>query len=154
MDSFGLFCVLCLAGGLLYWYYRVSQDGFVPKVRAAIEKASQSNIPELSMVDLTDFTWDGLYIFGPYTPADDIEKQLGFSWPPAKDCGINLSDTFCLLVFTCHNKVVRYYEYPRGKVDFSFLGEPRKISVSEAVFSVEKKSEGTLVITLKERDNG
>ena len=72
----------------------------------------------VNIKDLTDFQWDNLYIFTPYTFIDSIHVYLGFKWSHAIFTGINNRDDMNLLVFTNNNKVVSYIEYPRSKGDF------------------------------------
>jgi hypothetical protein len=65
-----------------------AKERFTSKLRSAIQDASKNDASTFTMVGLTDFTWDALFIFGPYTPVSEIEKALGFAWPPAKKSGI------------------------------------------------------------------
>ncbi|MGC9454029.1 MAG: hypothetical protein ACP5HU_04120 [Phycisphaerae bacterium] len=92
------------------------------------------------MRDLTDFEWDGLYIFPPYTGHQEIENTLGYSWPPAEDSGIDMDDTFCLLVFTHNKEVVAYVEYPIERGDFADVGGTTKLSPDDAVFLVRMEN--------------
>ena len=93
-------CIICFVCALLMIdSCTSSKERFTSKLRSAIQGASKNNAFTFTMDSVTDFTWDALFIFGPYTPVSEIEKALGFSWPPAKKSGIESNDTFCLLVF-------------------------------------------------------
>ena len=110
-----------------------------------VQDASKDKSSTFSMASVTNFTWDGLFIFGPYTPAYEIEKALGFSWPPARKSGIDIPESMSLLVFTHKNKVVQYYEYSRWYGDFSSLSNTdlyylAKITPNAAVFSAVQKN--------------
>jgi len=144
---FGICGALCLS--LLIWYCcTYQQREFASKLYSTIQNASQGDSSNFAMSDVTNFTWDKLFIFGPYTPAEEIEKALGFSWPPAKKkYGIAWSDTFCLLVFTYKNEVVLFCEYPRGDGDFSSISSTSGITPNAAVFSVVREKDGRLVVT-------
>jgi hypothetical protein len=37
----------------------------------------------IKLKDLTDFKWDRVYIFTPYTRHEKIDEALGFVWQPA-----------------------------------------------------------------------
>jgi len=140
---------LCFVCGLLWYRHHTSpRQRFLSKLRVAILDASTDKTHTFTMASLTDFAWDGLFIFGPYTPVDEIEKALGFSWPPAHNSNIYCCETFCLLVFTHKNRVVQYCEYQRGDGDFSSLSSTRKIAATAAVFSVVRDKNGWLVVTM------
>lgn len=144
----GVCGALCLS--LLIWYcYTYQQRHFASKLYSTIQNASQGDSSTFAMSDVTNFTWDELFIFGPYTPADEIEKALGFSWPPAKKSGIEYNDTFCLLVFSHKNEVVLYCEYPRHEGDFSSISSTNAITPNAAVFSVVREEDGFLVVTMR-----
>ena len=36
---------------------------------------------QFMMSDLTDFAWQKLYVFPPYTTQKQIDRSLGFEWP-------------------------------------------------------------------------
>ncbi len=143
-------CILGLVWGLLYLRHtELSRRHFVSQLSSAVQGISEEPGSTFKMTSLTDFAWDGLYIFGPYTPADEVEKSLGFSWPPVETTQMQVSDAFCLFVFTHKNKVVLYFDYPRGRGDFANLGTTR-ITPDAAEFSVERDKGGWLVVTLKD----
>lgn len=56
---------------------------------------------------LTDFDWDKLWVFGPYTPGEVVEETIGFSWGPA-DHAAPLTEGQYLYVFVLGDKVVRH----------------------------------------------
>jgi len=128
-----------------------SKERFMSKLRSAIQDASKNNVSTFTMVSVTDFTWDTLFIFGPYTPVSEIEKALGFSWPLAKKSGIERNETFCLLVFLHKNKVVQYFEYPRRDGDFSSISSTNKITPNTAIFSAARGENNWLVVNIKEK---
>ena len=144
---------ICLAGAFCFGCSLVScrdrglsQYVFESKLRVAIQETSKGETKSFAMKSLTDFPWDGLYVFGPYTSASQIDTALGFPWPPAKESGIELSDSICLLVFTHKNSVVRYCKYTRRDGDWSTLSSTKKISPSSAVFSVREENGLPVVI--------
>ena len=48
--------------------------------RAFGSMASRGNETVVKMASATTFSWERLYVFGPYTTAEAVEKELGFSW--------------------------------------------------------------------------
>ncbi len=72
---------------------------------------------ELDFEELFDFKWDKVYVFKPYTPIDEVNKQLGFTWLGAKSTGIDYRDDVNLIVFVENNQVAQYIELPRSYGD-------------------------------------
>lgn len=107
------------------------------KVAAAVERARNSNeVVEIRLNDLTDFAWDRVHIFSPYTSAKQIDEDLGYSWPPARDIGQYPNDGFYILVFTNTGKVVFYLKHQRHLGDFKGNYKQGGYSPDEAVFKV------------------
>jgi hypothetical protein len=74
-------------------------------------------VVEVRLKDLTDFKWDRVYIFTPYTPHKVIDDDLGLVWKPARSIQMDWRDDVNLIVFTENGKVVFYIEHPRGLGD-------------------------------------
>jgi hypothetical protein len=86
----------------------------------------------------TDFAWDKVYIFAPYTPEDIIKSEIGESipFPHSEDEG------HCLLAFSEKGKVVAWLEVQRSDADFADLHRVGGYSPQEAVFLVKKTADG------------
>jgi hypothetical protein len=84
--------------------------------------------------DLTWFSWDRLHIFGPYTPADEIERKLKFSWDGAQAASRVLADDgYSLLAFARKASVTRYLYFHRPSGDFTAVyGE--SFTPADAIF--------------------
>ena len=128
------FTVICLSILLFTSSCGNEKKTFENKLSNAITKSS-NDYSRFKMLDLTDFDWDGLFIFGPYTSQDDIEKALGYKWKSASKTGIESNDGCCLIIFTKAKRVVQYLMYPRKDGDFSSISSTNMISPEEAVFS-------------------
>ena len=100
------------------------------------------------MAALTDFPWEKLHVFSPYSTRDHIEAELGFAWPDADGTGIRDNEGIALLVFVKSGAVVRYVAHPRNKGDFTGLRDPGGLSVSEAVFVVTLRFDGWFSMSL------
>src|SRR5690348_5682657 len=90
-----------------------SDSGLIKAFERSAQAANTSTNAVITVSALTDFQWDNLFVFGPYTTVEKIQSQLGYRWADAEKTHINLSDTFSLLVFVKDGKVVRYFKLPR-----------------------------------------
>ena len=86
----------------------------------------------------TTFSWQRLYIFGPYTSPLEIDDTVGRSWRKKCYTYIRNSDVINLLVFTDGKTVVQCLDYPMIEGWFPEFREG--ISSQEALFTVEKDS--------------
>lgn len=96
---------------------------------------------ESSVIDLsttTSFLWDRLYVFGPYTPLEDLEAAVGRSWRNICFTHIDVLENDALLVFTSDGKVVHCLEYSTEPYDFSSLGRYESgISIQDSSFLLD-----------------
>ncbi|MCM3270716.1 hypothetical protein [Paenibacillus elgii] len=60
------------------------------------------------MKDHTDFAWDKVYVFGPYTDPQTINAAVGYHWT---DRHLSYDDANKIIVFCDKGKVVRYIVY-------------------------------------------
>lgn len=106
--------------------------------RADLAQAIQnSKVGESVPVDLsqiTDFSWDTVYIFGPYTAPEQIDASLDQRWAGARLTEIETSDRISLLVFTQKGQVVQYFEFPRSEGDFASAASTTGYPIAEAQF--------------------
>ena len=107
----------------------------INKVFTAVKEHNTGNI---SFSNLTNFDWDNVCIFSPYTPVDSINSALGFNWELSDKTNLQHDDVICLIVFMKGKDVVKYLLYPRSKGDFSALNE-RCYSREKAVYKVEER---------------
>ncbi len=117
-DSFYLALVLLVAVAMSGLFACTKSDsGFIKAIERSAQSASTSTNPLVTISALTDYKWDKLFIFNPYTPVEKIHAQLGYKWAEAKRTDIDSSETFSLLVFVKDGKVVHYFKLPRT-IDF------------------------------------
>ena len=93
------------------------------------------------MSDLTDFDWQQLYVFAPYTTQKRIHRALGFEWSDPE--GIELRDNISLLVFVSDGKVVKYVAQPRDRGDFADLDVGSPWTPATAAFVVAADGQAT-----------
>jgi hypothetical protein len=92
----------------------------------------------VKLKDLTDFKWDIVYIFPPYTGLETIDNDLGFVWPQARSIRTDYRDDINLIVFTDNKQVVAYVEHPRSLGDLDGNYKREGYSPDEAIFIVEE----------------
>jgi hypothetical protein len=125
-------------------------------INQKIDARIQQGQTEIGIANITDFTWDKMYIFSPYTPAAQVDRSLGFEWQEYKSLGIESNDTDDLLVFVAHEmgngRVVKFTKCPRSFGNFRFRQETNGYGYSptQAVFSVSIKAENKLLIAVNE----
>ncbi len=111
---------------------------------AVVKKQGSNKDVSIRLADLTNFGWDKVYIFHPYTPITTIDAELGSASAEVRHIPIDMSDSFNLLVFTQDGKVVSYLTYPTHLGEFSSrysVKHGRKgFSRNEAVFDVVESS--------------
>jgi hypothetical protein len=118
------------------------------RISAAVEA---SDVSTVNVSDVAAFSWDRLYVFAPYTPSAQVEKELGFRW--SESARIESSDSFVLLVFVDRGRVVRFIEQPRVSGDFYPCHRTGGFSRSEAVFRFTKDTSGRRRCTLGAANN-
>lgn len=98
--------------------------------------------------ELTDFEWEQVIFLGPYTSQEKADKALGFHWPEYSKYGVfglQVSDTFNLLVFTGSGRVVYAEKTRRCAPDFDKSLESIAVLRSVAELSIEDRR-GCLVL--------
>jgi hypothetical protein len=79
-----------------------------------IDRYKKGEVSEIDISLLTTFTWDRLYVFGPYTELSKLDSMFGISWRDKCHTTIESQDGVALLVFVSENRVVvctDYYRY-------------------------------------------
>ena len=72
--------------------------------------------------EITDFYYDKVCIFRPYTNNEYAESKLGFKWDIEEKTNININDGINIIVFIKNNKVLTYFKHRRDEGDFSKHG--------------------------------
>ena len=130
-----------------------NERSFSGKFELAVAKKRGNKEPVVvEVAQLTDFDWDRMFVFAPYTDVKTVHKTLGYEWRGAEVSQIERMDRFHLLVFTKDSKVVKYFEYPRGGGHFNLNATEWSggLSKDAAVFSIDEEivsGEPLLLIT-------
>jgi hypothetical protein len=96
----------------------------------------KNNPSQIDFNKVTNFKWDKLYIFTPYTPDEEITKQLGFKWKYSNKTSIDYLDSINLLIFANGDRVVQYLELSRQYGDFDFI-EKNNITPTNSVIHLK-----------------
>ena len=127
---------LALAGSVVACAPDKATPNLGERLAAEIETAAERKQP-LRVADATPFTWERLHVFPPYTPAEEISRDLGFAWPDAKRTRIEERDGVTLLVFVEERRVIEHLNFPRKRGDFSMIVKAGGFTPSEAVFAIQ-----------------
>lgn len=92
---------------------------------------------EIDFNKITDFDWDKLYIFTPYSIPEDVLKQDGIH-SRKSNFRIELLDTFYMVGFVKSNKLISYIELPRDYIG-SNLSHTIHFNPEEATFRITNK---------------
>jgi hypothetical protein len=114
-----------------------TDDGFIKAFEESARVAATSGNASVTISAVTDFSWEELYVFAPYTPIQRIQMQLGFKWAEAEKTHIDSSDTFYLLVFVQHGSVVRHFKSPRRIGDFDGLEVRNRFTPGNDTFEIK-----------------
>lgn len=88
-----------------------------------ISRYRNAEISVIKLSEVTTFSWDKVYFFGPYTPLSYLEYAVGRSWRSVCFTQIDTLEGYTLLVFTNKQKVVHCLEYPIDSFNFSSLAK-------------------------------
>lgn len=118
-----------------------ADENYRQLLRYDLAKAiSRNQTGEISDVDLSvimTFTWDKLFIFGPYTSPKKIDTILGRFWLGSRFTDIEGSDQIALLMFTKNGRVIQYLKFPRNQGDFSMSANETGYTFEESRFTVD-----------------
>ena len=91
---------------------------------------------------LSEFEWNRMFIFKPYSPIETVNDKIGFKWDQAESTLINQSDDFNLIVFVIDDKNVRYCRLPRNEGDFIKLDSSGPFYSNNSSFILRKEKNG------------
>lgn len=93
-------------------------ESLIKNTKILHEQSENKYVLVKDIGDLTDFEWDYLYNFSPYTSKKDIEAAIGFESDEIKE---TVNELMNQVIFTKDKKIVCYiYGYPNEGVYFDF----------------------------------
>ncbi len=110
---------------------RVNSRAFEKTLQEVYRQTTKS--AEITLTDLTPFSWDTVYFFGGYTDTATIDKTIGFK----SRISPTYQESDDHLVFVKNDKIVCHLETADTPCYFS-MTENKAISPSEAKFKVTK----------------
>lgn len=110
-------------------------DPLIAELSDLISRYENGKVSEIDLATITEFSWDRLYVFGPYTQPEEIKSIIGKSWYVNCFTQIDSLENSALLVFTSNAEVVYCLDYPMGENDFVYLYKYTSgFSIEEAHF--------------------
>jgi hypothetical protein len=100
-----------------------SVDGSLEPLADAVHGSARTG-EAFQLSAATDFDWDRVYVFGPYSSPESINEELGFDWDDAGDSAIEDADWVNLIVFVEDGEVVRAFDHDNGDGEFACLASP------------------------------
>jgi hypothetical protein len=119
-------------------------------VRGGVERelglrAAHQDAQIFRLADLTDFAWDRVVFLGPYQNQAKANNALGFEWKDFSKYGLEMSESFGLVVFAQAGQVVHVEEIGRCKPDFVNELEGVAVSREQAVFRIVPRNDCTVL---------
>lgn len=131
--------------------WQLSQSGYAgqrqrQELSAALSQqfAAQQNgeLEAIELAQITPFTWEKLYLFGPYSTSPQIQAVAGSS-AASIQTEIAENDGIVLFVFVAGGEVVAYLDFPR-QPDLAALANTSGYSPAQAVFVLDAKGSPAL----------
>ena len=106
-------------------------------------KVDTSMVRIVSFDTMSSFNnWQKVFIFRPYTPINEVNRQLGFVWSDAESTHIHDGDGFSLIVFANLDEVVSYSLLPTDSGDFRRLDSNGPFYAGSVTFTPMKEKFG------------
>lgn len=115
-------------------------DGALSDRFAAAAQAPEGSV--MRVADLTDYGWDRMHVFGPYSTPQDIYAELGVDWSSSAIDAIQDNDGVTLVVFVEGDAVVGHVLHSRRHGDLAELDEAGPFTPDTAVFEVRVEDQG------------
>lgn len=121
------------------------------KLAAEIKKKiDNKNTDSFSIKELTNFDWDKLFIFNPYTPDAVLENALGDESRKLKKVEMYSREDINLLVFVNDSKILQFFEFPRLSGDFDKVYRKEGFTPDNSNFIVTIEDRGEPWVTVLE----
>lgn len=148
-----LITVLILITSLIFSYYSYSKIKVSNRYANSFSKSLIQVVneqKEFHMADVTEFNWDRMIVFGPYTPREHMEEKVGQRWTTHSYAGYYLiqktilgehpldDDSYNKVIFINGDKIMLDVTFNRGQVDLTKL-HSQVINRDDATFYIQDK---------------
>lgn len=137
--------ILLMLVGAIYIYFKtvnypvVEDKDLVERLQRLVEnKKGNNERVVVNFARITNFKWDKLLIFTPYTDPKEIAGKQGFRWTNSIQTSIFVNDGENLLLFIKGDKVIRYINLPRNHGNFPDSLGRCCFDYNNAVFEVQE----------------
>ncbi len=141
-----LVLALTILIGYIWWEYynshKVKED---IELKNEVIKVVQSS-KEIDFSKVTNFEWDEIYLFTPYTDSKEILKKDGVKRYNSK-LNMEYNDGHNIIAFVNSKKIITYIEINRSDFDFEPI-ENSKISKDKSIFEIDN-DDGDCTLSLK-----
>ncbi len=141
-----LVLALTILIGYIWWEYynshKVKEDF---ELKNEVIKVVQSS-KEIDFSKVTNFEWDEIYLFTPYTDSKEILKKDGVKRYNSK-LNMEYNDGINIIAFVNSKKIITYIEINRSDFDFEPI-ENSKISKDKSIFEIDN-DDGDCTLSLK-----
>ncbi len=126
-----------------------NEEVFINNLNAAYQKL-ETEKDSIKIDTITNFDWDKLFIFAPYTPIEIIDKTLGKPSPSElENTRIFERDDINVFVFLKNDLVINVFTLPREILDLSLPKSGESLDHQMAIFT---KSNNPKILTLTHHD--
>jgi hypothetical protein len=102
-----------------------------------VDSYKSGAVDVINISNITSFTWEKLYLFGPYYPKEIILEVTGVKHLPTM---IEGDDSIVHFVFVNRDEIVGYMGFHRNP-DFVYAVQESGYTPSEAIFILNEKGE-------------
>lgn len=134
-----------LIGYILWEYYNSHKVKEDIELKNEVIKVVQSS-KEIDFSKVTNFEWDEIYLFTPYTDSKEILKKDGVKRYNSK-LNMEYNDGINIIAFVNSKKIITYIEINRSDFDFEPI-ENSKISKDKSIFEIDN-DDGDCTLSLK-----
>lgn len=121
--------LLCLA---LLACSKHGEDEQFSSALAARYQSLTAQQPLIPLTQLTNFAWDQVFLFGPYTSTQELTRITGVAIDKSASHALDERDDIHILVFLQQKKLTKLIAVPRGVMDFAKAKQAQALTPQQA----------------------
>lgn len=122
--------LLCLA---LLACSKHGEDEQFSSALAARYQSLTAQQPLIPLTQLTNFAWDQVFLFGPYTSTQELTRITGVAIDKSASHALEERDDIHILVFLQQKKLAKLIAVPRGVMNFAKTQQGQALTPQQAV---------------------